>query len=280
MSDLRGLTLHQMQMSGNCHKVRLVAHQLGIALTLKDYPLHGSETRAADFLAKNPDGRVPLLEFPDGRCLTESGVILFHLTEGTPLRPGDAWHRAQTLQWMFFEQYSHEPYIAVVHFWLSYAPKEQLETKKHLVPEWHAKGNAALGVMETHLRQGDWFAGPHYTIADIALYGYTHSAKEGDFDLSRYPAIRRWLCRSKRRPALFLWISDSDNPQPDGASHAKAQTGQKRAGSLRHWSWLHGNELRLRPATAPERYDRPDPQGGGARRHFFRHRRNLWALCQ
>ncbi len=199
LANSQPLVLHQMQMSGNCYKVRLAAHQLGIALTLRDYPLHGGETRTPEFLAKNPNGRVPLLEFPDGRFLAESDAILFHLSEGTALQPEDSWHRAQMMQWMFFEQYSHEPYIAVARFWLTYAPTEALEKKRHLVPEWHQKGNAALGVMESHLRRNDWFAGPAYSIADIALYGYTHSAAEGGFDLSRYPAVVAWLARVKEQ---------------------------------------------------------------------------------
>jgi glutathione S-transferase len=192
---MQTLVLHQMAMSGNCYKVRLAAHQLGIPLTLRDYPLHGGETRQPEFLAKNPNGRVPLLEYPDGRVLAESGAILFHLSEGTRLQPADSWHRAQMLQWMFFEQYSHEPYVAVARFWLAYAPKDALEKKRHLVPEWHAKGNAALGVMQSHLEKHAWFAGPGYSIADIALYGYTHSASEGGFDLSAFPAVQRWLAR-------------------------------------------------------------------------------------
>jgi glutathione S-transferase len=194
------LLLHQMQMSGNCYKIRLVAHQLNIPLALKDYPLMTGETRQPDFLAKNPNGRVPMLEFPDGRFLPESGAILFHLSEGTSLQPDDSWHRAQMLQWMFFEQYSHEPYIAVARFWLAFAPKEALEKKRHLVPEWHQKGNAALAVMESHLKQNDWFAGPAYSIADIALYGYTHSAADGGFDLTLYPAVENWLARVRAQP--------------------------------------------------------------------------------
>jgi glutathione S-transferase len=200
MSDSQPLLLHQMQMSGNCYKIRLAAHQLGVALTLKDYPLHGGETRTPEFLAKNPNGRVPLLEYPDGRVLAESGAILFHLSDGGALQPADPWQRAQMLQWMFFEQYSHEPYIAVARYWLAYAPKEALEKKQHLVPEWHAKGNAALGVMETHLKSHDWFAGTAYSIADIALYGYTHSAVEGGFDLTAYPAVTAWLSRVCAQP--------------------------------------------------------------------------------
>lgn len=187
--------LHQMQMSGNCYKVRLTAKQLGIPITLKDYPLHAGDTRKPEFLAKNPNGRVPLLEMEDGRTLPESGAIIFHLSEGTRLQPTDAWARAQMLSWMFFEQYSHEPYVAVARFWLAYAPRNEFEKKRDLVSEWHAKGNAALGVMETHLAKHDWFAGENYSIADIALYGYTHCAGEGGFTLSDYPFVSAWLKR-------------------------------------------------------------------------------------
>jgi len=192
--------LHQMHVSGNCYKVRLAAHQLSVPLTLKDYGLHDGSTRTLQFLKLNPNGRVPLLEFDDGRTLPESGAILYHLSDGSPLQPGNAWDRAQMLQWMFFEQYSHEPYIAVARFWLAFAKPEELEKKRHLVPEWHAKGNAALGVMENHLKTHDWFAGKSYSIADIALYGYTHVAGDGGFDLSAYPAVSVWLARVAAEP--------------------------------------------------------------------------------
>jgi glutathione S-transferase len=192
--------LHQMQMSGNCYKVRLAARQLGISIALKDYGLHDGSTRTPAFLKLNPNGRVPLLQFEDGRCLAESGAILFHLSEGTGLQPADSWDRAQMLQWMFFEQYSHEPYIAVARFWLAYAKPGDLEKKRHLVPEWHAKGNAALGVMDGHLKTHDWFAGDTYSIADIALYGYTHSAAEGGFSLADYPAVSAWVARVAAQP--------------------------------------------------------------------------------
>jgi glutathione S-transferase len=192
--------LHQMQMSGNCYKIRLAARQLGVALTLKNYGIHDGTTRKAEFLAKNPNGRVPALELEDGRTLAESGAILWYLGENTFLVPADRWDRAEVLQWMFFEQYSHEPYIAVARFWVAFAPKEELEKRRHLIPEWHAKGNAALGVMETHLARRDWFAGGHYSIADIALYGYTHSAADGGFDLAPYSAVRAWLARVAGEP--------------------------------------------------------------------------------
>ena len=187
--------LHNMQISGNCYKVRLAAKQLGIDLTLKEYPLGSGLTRQPAFLAKNPIGRVPLLELDDGRCLAESGAILCYLADGSDLTPRDSWSRAKMLEWMFFEQYEHEPYVAVARRWIAYEPKEALEKKRALVPEWHAKGHAALGIMENHLAENEWFAGGKYSLADIALYGYTHCADEGGFELARYPAIQAWLKR-------------------------------------------------------------------------------------
>ncbi len=187
--------LHQMQMSGNCYKVRLTARQLGIPIRLKEYGLFDGATRTPDFLKLNPNGRVPLLEYEDGRTLAESGAIIFHLSDGSALQPASSWDRGQMLQWMFFEQYSHEPYIAVARFWLSYAKPEDLEKKRALVPEWHAKGRAALAVMDSHLKRHDWFAGGAYSAADIALYGYTHCAGEGGFDLSEFPAVSAWISR-------------------------------------------------------------------------------------
>lgn len=192
--------LHQMPISGNCYKVRLAAHQAGIPLTFRDYPLHDGTTRKSEFLAKNPNGRVPLLEFEDGRFLPESGAIIWHLSEGTPLQPSDGWGRAQALQWMFFEQYSHEPYIAVARFIKTYGTPEIQERRKGEWPMLIERGHAALGVMEQHLSKHDWFAGGRYSVADIALYGYTHSADEGGFDLTHYPAIQRWIARVQATP--------------------------------------------------------------------------------
>jgi glutathione S-transferase len=192
--------LHNMQNSGNSYKVRLAARQLGIALKLIEYRSGDGKTRQPEFLAKNPIGRVPLLEPEDGRFLAESGAILFYLAEGTKLMPADSWNRGKMLEWMFFEQYEHEPSVAVARRWISHEPKEALEAKRALIPEWHAKGNAALGVMEKRLKQQDWLAGGHYSIADIALYAYTHVAEEGGFELSRYPAITAWLQRVASEP--------------------------------------------------------------------------------
>ena len=200
--------LHQMQMSGNCYKVRLAARQLGVHLSLQNYGLFDGATRKPEFLAKNPNGRVPLLEFEDGRQLAESNAILWYLAEGTPLVPADRWGRAQALQWMFFEQYSHEPYIAVARFWLAFAPQPEREKKRHLVAEWHARGNAALGVMEQQLAKTPFIAGVDYSVADIALYAYTHVAHQGGYTLDAYPATRAWLGRVEQQPK-FVRMQDA-----------------------------------------------------------------------
>jgi len=189
-----------MQTSGNCYKVRLTARQLAIPIALKEYRLNGGQTQQSDFLAKNPNALLPILEFEDGRILPESDAIIWYLAEGTPLIPESKWDRAQVLSWMFFEQYSHEPYIAVARYWMSLAPKEEFAKKQHLVPEWHAKGNAALKVMNMHLRTHDWFGGPKYSIADIALYSYTYCAADAEFDLAEYPAVTKWVARVAAEP--------------------------------------------------------------------------------
>lgn len=198
--------LHQMQMSGNCYKVRLAARQTGAQLILREYPLLGGATRTPEFITRNPNGRVPLLELEDGRVLPESNAIIWYLAEGSPLAPQDSWERAQALSWMFFEQYSHEPYIAVARFWLRYAPKDELEKKRDLVAEWHAKGNAALAVLEKRLATHDWLSGKRYSVADIALFAYTHCADEGGFEIADYPAVSRWVGRVREQPAhTSLW---------------------------------------------------------------------------
>jgi len=188
-----------MQDSGNCYKVRLLAHQLGLPLELVDVDILKGESRTADFLARNPNGRVPTVEFDDGRTLPESNAILFYLAEGTRFLPDDRMARAQALQWMFFEQYSHEPYIAVARFWQS-IKQGGYEEKKDSFPLWHERGYQALSVMERHLADHDWFAGGRYSIADIALYAYTHVAHEGGFDLAPYKAIGRWMNRIRSAP--------------------------------------------------------------------------------
>ena len=189
------LTLYQDSRSGNCYKAVLTAAHLGIPLNTVEIDVTSGATRRPDFLARNPNGRVPTLEFEDGRHLPESNAIIWYLAEGSPLIPADRFQRAQMLQWMFFEQYSHEPYIAVARFWMVFASKDQLREKEHLIPEWHAKGNAALAVMEGRLKTHDWFVGEAYSLADIALYAYTHCADEGGFDPKKSPAVSDWLSR-------------------------------------------------------------------------------------
>jgi glutathione S-transferase len=192
-------TLYDYLPSGNGYKVRLLLAQLGIPFELVQMhmDLERSDTRTPEFLAKNPNGRIPCLRLDDGTYLWESNAIQWYLAEGTPFLPQTRLERAQVLQWMFFEQYSHEPYIAVVRAWHHFGLLERNRTQ---LAEKTAKGYAALGVMESHLAARPWFVGTAYSIADIALYAYTHVAEEGEFDLSRYPAVRAWLDRVRAEP--------------------------------------------------------------------------------
>jgi glutathione S-transferase len=169
-------------------------------LRLYDYLESGNgkgETRRPEFLRKNPNGRIPVLELDDGTCLAESDAILFYLAEGTPYLPEDRLGRAQVLQWMFFEQYSHEPYIAVLRFW---EHSGLARAKAALIPEKTERGVQALMVMEEHLKDRLFFVGERYSIADIALYAYTHVAEEGGFELRGFPAVRAWLERVRTQP--------------------------------------------------------------------------------
>ena len=152
--------------------------------------------RRKNFLLKNPNGKVPLLELPDGRYLPESNAGLYYLASNSALLPQDHFERAQVLQWMFFEQYSHEPHIAVARYWWTIAPGGK-EQKAGDFKEWHSRGYQALDLMENHLKHNDFFAANRYTIADIALYAYTHVADEGGFDLAPYKTINAWLDRVK-----------------------------------------------------------------------------------
>jgi glutathione S-transferase len=192
------LTLYDFLESGNGYKVRLVLHQLGRPFRLVLKNILRGETRAPDFLAKNPNGRIPLLELPDGRCLAESNAILTYLAEGTPLMPTDAWDRALVMQWLFFEQYSHEPNIATVRFWVHFMKPEQIDERQ--LAKKRELGYAALGVMEKHLTTRSFVVGERYSIADVALYAYTHVAHEGGFDLASYPKVRSWLARVVEQP--------------------------------------------------------------------------------
>jgi len=173
--------------------VRLLLHKLGLAVERIEMSVDDGSTRRGDFLARNPVGQVPVLELPDGTYLAQSNAILVYLAEGTRFWPSDRLARAQVLQWMFFEQYNHEPTIAVVRHWIAHLGKT-VETEP-LLPMKIAGGNRALGIMETHLTGRRFFVGETLTIADIALYAYTHVADEGGFDLGGFPAIGAWLER-------------------------------------------------------------------------------------
>jgi glutathione S-transferase len=192
------LLLHDFLPSGNGYKVRLLLSWLGVPFARIDYDIDRGETRTPAFLAKNPNGRVPVLELEDGRCLAESNAILCYLAEGTAYLPAERFARAQVLQWLFFEQYSHEPNIATLRYWITHGLLT--DDRRGMAAEKRRWGEAALGVMERHLRDRDVFVGGRPTIADIALYAYTHVADEGGFDLAPYPAIGRWLARVAAEP--------------------------------------------------------------------------------
>jgi len=179
--------------SGNCYKVKLLAEQLALPYRWAGIDTLKKETHSETFLSKNPNGKIPLLEMADGKFLPESNAILHFLAEGTALLPTDRFEHAQVLQWLFFEQYSHEPYIATARYIVRYLgrPPEmdaQLQTKM-------APGYKALQVMESHLGSQAFFVGGRYTIADIGLFAYTHVAEEGGFDLANFSAIRQWIAR-------------------------------------------------------------------------------------
>jgi glutathione S-transferase len=188
------LTLYSMQRSGNSYKVRLALAQLGIAHDLVEVDILSGESRTPEFLAKNPNGQVPLLEVTSGRFLAESNAILWYLAEGTPLAPADRISHAEALQWMFFEQHSLEPNIGAAYFWLGLV-RGGRELQRHALDDWMEEGYRALTVMDNHLHGHDFFAAGRYTIADIALYAYTHVAHHADYDLDLFPHVRAWLAR-------------------------------------------------------------------------------------
>jgi glutathione S-transferase len=192
-------TLYSMQRSGNCYKARLALAQLRADYRLVEVDILQGDTRTPQFLAMNPGGHVPLLEVAPGRYLSESNAILWYLAGGTQLAPEDRIDRSTALQWMFFEQHSLEPNLGAAWFWLVLV-RGGRELQTHALEDWMEKGYQALQVMETHLTSHDFFAAGHYTIADIALYAYTHIAHECDYDLSEFPAIRAWLRRVAEQP--------------------------------------------------------------------------------
>ena len=192
------IVLHGYTGSGNCDKPALAMRQLGIAYQWREVDILKGESRTPAFLAKNANGRIPLLEVEPGRYLAESNAMLCFLAESSALLPADRWARAKVLEWLFFEQYSHEPFIATIRFWVAIQMSANANAAK--IAEMRPKGYAALGVMETQLAKAPFLAGDRYTIADIALYAYTHVAGEGGFDLAGYPAVRAWLARVAAAP--------------------------------------------------------------------------------
>ncbi|NET24790.1 glutathione S-transferase family protein [Okeania sp. SIO1I7] len=192
------LKLYEFSTSGNCYKIRLLLTQLEIPFERIEIDITKGESRTPEFLQKNPNGKIPTLEIEPGKYLSESNAILFYLSEGTKFLPTDKWEKAQVMQWLFFEQYSHEPYIATSRYWISILGKaEEYQTE---IKQKQPGGYAALNVMEKHLENHQFFVGNNYTIADICLFAYTHVANEGGFDLSQFTEIQNWIERVKNQP--------------------------------------------------------------------------------
>lgn len=195
------LTLHQYGPSGNCYKVRLTAAHLDMALTLREYDILAGETRTPEFLATvDANGRIPVLQVGE-RFLPESNAACWFLADGSALIPADRFARAEALRWMFWEQYSHEPNVATLRFWRTMIGEDRLSSaQRDAIPGKQSAGEAALALMDRHLASAEWMAGNAFSLADIALYAYTHVAKEGGFDLSPYAAVTAWLARVAARP--------------------------------------------------------------------------------
>jgi glutathione S-transferase len=208
-------TLYGNATSGNCWKPAMMLHARGLPFRWIEVDILKGESRTPEFLALNPNGRVPLLQLPDGRTLAESNAMLLHLGEGSAWIPSDAYLRAKMYEWLFFEQYSHEPYIATVRFWVKYAGKAQ--EKKQEIVERTARGYAALGVMEKALATAPFLVGERPTLADIALYAYTHVAGEGGFELGRFPAVQAWLGRVPAEPGHVRITDEVGVPVPPPA---------------------------------------------------------------
>ena len=190
--------VYGMSGSGNCHKVRMVLEALALPYEWTETNPGKGETRMPSFLALNPTAQVPTVQLDDGAVLAESNAIMFYFAEGSALVPAERLDRARMLQWMFFEQYSHEPYIAVARALRKFHPDP--ESQRAVIESKMAGGYRALEIMDGRLAKSPFFAGPGFSIADIALYAYTHVADEGGFELERFPAVQAWLARVKAQP--------------------------------------------------------------------------------
>ena len=199
---MAALILHEYAASGNCYKIRLTAAHLGIPLERREYDIMRGETRTAQFLAEvNANGRIPVLQVGPGDFLPESNAACFYLADGSDLIPADRFERADMLRWMAWEQYNHEPNVATLRFWKAFVGFENLtELQRAMLPGKIAASEAALALMDDHLGKRDWFVIDRLTLADIALYAYTHVAEEGGFSLQPYPNVRAWLDRVAALP--------------------------------------------------------------------------------
>ncbi|MEZ5681068.1 MAG: glutathione S-transferase family protein [Erythrobacter sp.] len=195
------LTLHEDPRSGNCYKIKLTAKLLGLPLAIRQYDIMRGETRTPQFLAEvNSNGRIPVLQI-GSQFLPESNAACWYLAEGSSLIPEDRFERADMLRWMFFEQYNHEPNVATLRFWLHFVGEANLsEQQRAQLIAKRIAGCDALALMDRHLAGREWFVGRGATLADIALYAYTHVAEEGGFGLDDYPAIKAWLARIAALP--------------------------------------------------------------------------------
>jgi glutathione S-transferase len=199
------IILHEDVRSGNCYKIRLTAAHLEVPLTRRNYDILAGETRTPAFLAEvNANGRIPVLQIGD-RLLPESNAACFWLADGSHLIPADRFDRADMLRWMFWEQYSHEPNVATLRFWRAFVGEAALsDAQRAQIGAKQAAGEAALQLMDEHLGRRDWFAGSAFSLADIALYAYTHVAEEGGFNLASYPNVRHWLERVALLPGHIV----------------------------------------------------------------------------
>jgi glutathione S-transferase len=198
-----GITVYGTSTSGNCHKVKMVLDITARPYDWREIDVLKGETRTPEFLRLNPNGKVPVVVLDDGEALPESNAILWYFGEGTALIPRQPLQRARMLQWMFFEQYSHETAIAVARFIRAF----QRRPDDPRLPDLLARGHRALGVMESHLAGHDYFAGERLTLADLALFAYTHVAEDGGFDLASYPSVREWLARCLAEPGVSVMPS-------------------------------------------------------------------------